>query len=154
MAVPRRREGNDRSRSIVKSGGKTLAERQITLKPVRKWVVYLLPHSHVDIGYTQLQADVEKKQWQNIDAALELIRKTADYPPEARFKWNAEVLWAVDSYLRQGAAGEAAATDRRHPRRRGRTRRPVRQRVDRAVPAGGTAAADAMGRPASAGAAA
>ena len=85
----------------VKSGGKTLFERQIALRPVRKWVVYLLPHSHVDIGYTQLQADVEKKQWQNIDTALELIRKTADYPPEARFKWNAEVLWAMDSYLRK-----------------------------------------------------
>ena len=69
--------------------------------PVRKWVVYLLPHSHVDIGYTQLQADVEKKQWSNIDTALDLIRKSADYPPEARFKWNAEVLWAMDSYLRR-----------------------------------------------------
>ena len=30
-----------------------------------------------------------------------LCRKTADYPPGARFKWNAEVLWAVDSYLRK-----------------------------------------------------
>ena len=121
---------------------------------MRKWVVYLLPHSHVDIGYTQLQADVEKKQWQNIDTALDLIRKTADYPAEARFKWNAEVLWAVDSYLQQGAAGEAAAADRRHPRRRRGTRRPLRQRVDRPVPAGGTAAADAVGPTASAGAAA
>ncbi len=85
----------------VKSADRLISERQITLKPVRKWVVYLLPHSHVDIGYTQLQADVEKKQWPNIDMALDLIRKTADYPPEARFKWNAEVLWAMDSYLRK-----------------------------------------------------
>ena len=68
-------------------------------EPARQWVVYLLPHSHVDIGYTALQPDVEQKQMQNIDAALELCRKTADYPPEARFKWNTEVLWAVDSYL-------------------------------------------------------
>jgi alpha-mannosidase len=88
----------------VKSAGQTLAERQITIKPVRKWVVYLLPHSHVDIGYTQLQDDVRKKQWQNIDTALELIGKTRDYPPEARFKWNAEVLWAMDSYLRDAPA--------------------------------------------------
>ena len=70
-------------------------------QPTRKWVVYLLPHSHVDIGYTHVQPEVEQKQWQNIDKALELCGKTADYPPEARFKWNAEVLWAVDSYLRQ-----------------------------------------------------
>ena len=69
--------------------------------PGRPWTVYLFPHSHVDIGYTHLQSDVERKQWQNIDAALELCRQTADYPPEARFKWNTEVLWAVDSYLRQ-----------------------------------------------------
>ena len=81
--------------------GGAISNWRIALKPVRKWVVYLLPHSHVDIGYTQLQADVEKKQWSNIDAALDLIRKTADYPPEARFKWNAKVLWAMDSYLRK-----------------------------------------------------
>ncbi len=78
-----------------------ISERQLTLKPVRKWTLHLLPHSHVDIGYTQVQADVEKKQFSNIDAALDLIRKTADYPPEARFKWNAEVLWAMDAYLRK-----------------------------------------------------
>jgi hypothetical protein len=81
-------------------GGK-VSNWEITLKPVRKWVLYLLPHSHVDIGYTQLQADVEKKQWSNIDAALDLIHKSAHYPPEARFKWNAEVLWAMDAYLRK-----------------------------------------------------
>jgi alpha-mannosidase len=85
---------------VVTSGGKKIAERKVTLKPVRPWVVYLLPHSHVDIGYTQLQPDVEKKQCQNIDIAMDLIRKTAEYPAEARFKWNSEVLWAIDGYLR------------------------------------------------------
>jgi hypothetical protein len=69
----------------------------------RPWVIYLLPHSHVDIGYTHLQPEVEQKQWQNIELALALCKKTADYPPEARFKWNTEVLWAVDSYLRQAS---------------------------------------------------
>ena len=69
----------------------------------RKWTVYILPHSHVDIGYTHLQPEVERKQMQNIDTALDLCQKTADYPPEARFKWNSEVLWAVDSYLRKSS---------------------------------------------------
>jgi alpha-mannosidase len=69
--------------------------------PGRKWVVYLLPHSHVDIGYTHVQTEVERLQHQCLERALELCRKTADYPQGARFKWNAEVLWAVDSYLRQ-----------------------------------------------------
>ncbi len=77
------------------------AADQAASQPERQWTVYLLPHSHNDIGYTHLQPEVERKQWANIDTALDLIRKTADYPPGARFKWNTEVLWAVDSYLRE-----------------------------------------------------
>ena len=73
------------------------------VKPERKWVVYLLPHPHVDIGYTHVQTEVERMHWRIIDAALELCRKTADYPPGARFKWNTEVLWPVDNYLRQAS---------------------------------------------------
>ena len=79
--------------------GMTAASAQETrtqkLSP-RHWTVYLLPHSHNDIGYTHLQPEVERKQWQNIDEVLELCRKTADYPPAARFKWNTEVVWAVE----------------------------------------------------------
>ncbi len=84
-----------------KLGDRTLLERKITLAPVRPWVVYLLPHSHVDIGYTEVQTKVERDQWHFIDLAMEAAAQSAEYPPEARFKWNVEVLWAVDSYLRQ-----------------------------------------------------
>jgi len=85
----------------VKADGRTLARRELTLRPVRTWVVYLLPHSHVDIGYTHLQSDVEKAQWKYIEQAIAASRRTADYPPGAQFKWNVEVLWAVESYLKQ-----------------------------------------------------
>ncbi len=85
----------------VEVGGETLASRALTLKPVRKWVVYLLPHSHVDIGYTHVQTDVERAQWRYLEMAMEAARKSADNPPGSRFKWNVEVLWAVDSYLKQ-----------------------------------------------------
>ncbi len=85
----------------VEAAGKPLVERSLTLKPVRRWVVYLLPHSHVDIGYTHVQADVEKAQCQYLEMAMETARKTAGNPAGARFKWNVEVLWAVDSYLRR-----------------------------------------------------
>lgn len=85
----------------VDVGGTALVSRNITLKPVRKWVVYLLPHSHVDIGYTHVQTDVEKAQWSYLEMAMDAARKSASNPPGSRFKWNVEVLWAVDSYLRQ-----------------------------------------------------
>src|SRR3990172_255616 len=84
-------------------GGQVVAESREVLKPVRPWVLYFLSHSHVDIGYTHVQTEVEKKQWGYLEQAIELARSTADYPPEARFKWNSEGLWAVDSYLKQAS---------------------------------------------------
>lgn len=81
--------------------GKTIAEEQQVLKPVRKWEIYVLHHSHVDIGYTELQTIIERKQCRFLEEAVELARETADYPAGAQLKWNPEVLWAVESYLKQ-----------------------------------------------------
>ncbi len=83
--------------------GKSVATQTVTLKPVRKWVVFLLPHSHVDIGYTHVQTDVERAQWKYLEMAMEASKRSANYPEGARFKWNVEVLWAVDGYLRQAS---------------------------------------------------
>jgi len=87
----------------VEVAGETVAQKEEVLKPVRKWVVYLLPHSHVDIGYTHIQTEVERAQWGFLDEAVAAARRTANYPPGSRFKWNVEVLWAVDSYLKQAS---------------------------------------------------
>lgn len=85
----------------VEINGQIVASQTLELKPVRRWVVYLLPHSHVDIGYTHVQTEVEQAQWKYLEMAMEAARKSASYPAGSQFKWNVEVLWAVDSYLRQ-----------------------------------------------------
>ncbi|MHC4603443.1 MAG: polysaccharide lyase family protein [Planctomycetota bacterium] len=87
----------------IKVAGQSIGKQTVTIKPVRKWEVYLLHHSHVDIGYTHVQTDVVRKHWQYFEQVIELARKTADYPAGSRFKWNVEVLWAVDSYLKQAS---------------------------------------------------
>jgi hypothetical protein len=102
----------DRPRPIeatFKLGGHSIATARMSLKPVRDWVVYLLPHSHVDIGYTHVQAEVERKQWQYLEQGIEAARATARAPAGEQFKWNVEVLWAVDSYLKQATPQQAAA---------------------------------------------
>lgn len=73
---------------------------EVRLEPVRKVQIFILPHSHHDLGYTDLQSNVEDKQVANISKGIELARKTADYPPGARFVWNLEVLWAADLFMR------------------------------------------------------
>jgi len=83
----------------VEVNGKTVASREVTLKPVKKLTVYITPHSHTDIGYTEIQTAIEKKQVQNLVDGMAAAKRTADYPPGARFVWNVEVLWAADLYL-------------------------------------------------------
>ena len=85
----------------LQAAGQTLASAEMTLEPVRRWIVHLLHFTHLDIGYTHIQERVEQRQMEFLDQAQKLIRETDDYPPEARFKWLPEGLWAVESYLKQ-----------------------------------------------------
>jgi hypothetical protein len=70
--------------------------------PVRKqWTVFIYPHSHVDIGYTGLQEEVEKIHVRNIDVGIDIARKTQNYPEGSRFIWNTEATWVVNAYLKK-----------------------------------------------------
>ena len=84
---------------VAKAAGKTLAEGRITLQPVRRRTFYVLMHSHVDIGYTDIQPNIAKKQVHNVLRALELIKATKDFPEGSRFKWNLEVYWPAQQFL-------------------------------------------------------
>ncbi|MET3608764.1 glycoside hydrolase family 38 C-terminal domain-containing protein [Mucilaginibacter rubeus] len=90
---------------ILNSGGQTYMARCIVEPARNNWTMYILPHSHVDIGYTNTQAKVLKLHMDNIDEAIDLAKKTANYPVEARYKWTTEAIWVVDNYLK--AADEA-----------------------------------------------
>jgi hypothetical protein len=79
-------------------GGQTIAQAEASLGPTRKWEVYILMHSHNDIGYTDIQPNIAKKQAHNVLRALELIRQTKDYPVGARFKWNLEVMIPYEDF--------------------------------------------------------
>ena len=92
--------------SIIKTAGLTIESRgmnpyhaKITLRPVKKLVCYILPHSHTDIGYTEIQTAVQDKQVQNLVKGMEIAKKTSQYPVGSRFVWNVEVAWAADLYL-------------------------------------------------------
>ncbi|GHT11990.1 alpha-mannosidase [Planctomycetales bacterium] len=82
---------------------------KFTLPPERKWVVYLVHQTHLDIGYTHLQTEILKKQVQSIRDALKYIDETKDYPEEAKFKFHPEGMWAVDQFLKEATPEEKTA---------------------------------------------
>ncbi len=88
---------------VISINGELAHRTALWLKPVNRRELYLLSYSHNDIGYTDIQPNIEKKQWQNLDEALRLIKLTQAYPWEARYKWNMEVMWPLEGYLAQAS---------------------------------------------------
>lgn len=70
------------------------------LEWVKELTVYLLHHSHNDIGYTHVQSDVVKMQIKNLKDAIAAIEQSNGYNEKAKMKWNTEVVWPVEQYLR------------------------------------------------------
>ncbi|TDW95841.1 glycosyl hydrolase family 38 [Dinghuibacter silviterrae] len=87
------------ARFRVSVGQQTLYKGQVSLQPVRKMTVYILPHSHNDIGYTEIQTNVERKQMNNLLTGIDYAEKTKSYPAGARFVWNLEGVYAADLFL-------------------------------------------------------
>jgi hypothetical protein len=93
----------------LRSGNQTYTARCIVAPARSNWNVYVMPHSHVDVGYTNVQSKVLDIHMNNIDEAIKIAERSANYPPEARFKWNTEAIWVVEHYL---AAADAAKQKR------------------------------------------
>ncbi len=74
-------------------------ETAIEVEPVEPLTLHLIHHTHLDIGYTHDQDEVERMQWGHLEEALRLGAESASAPPGARFVWHPEALWAVETYL-------------------------------------------------------
>lgn len=78
--------------------GKFIATAKI--EPAKKWTVALIPHEHLDIGFTDYPAKVAELHSQSIDQAIDLINKTPG------FRWTLDGSWVADQYL-NGRSSEA-----------------------------------------------
>jgi hypothetical protein len=71
-----------------------------TQLPTKKWEVYLIQHSHTDIGYTRPQSEILAEHLRYIDYALDYCDQTDNMPDDAKFRWTCESTWVVREYLR------------------------------------------------------
>jgi alpha-mannosidase len=72
----------------------------VTLIPAKKWEVYLVQHSHTDIGYTRPQSEILAEHLRYIDYALDYCDQTDNLPDDAKFRWTCESAWVTREYLR------------------------------------------------------
>lgn len=97
-ALPEVSQPEEHVISISIAGEKTI-EKKFTMRPVKKWFVYLVQHTHTDIGYTRPQSEILPEHLRFIDYALDYCDLTDEYPDNAKFRWTCEASWAVDQYL-------------------------------------------------------
>lgn len=61
--------------------------------------VYFVPTTHHDLGYTHYIDELLEVYCDYYDKILDFCDKTADYPPEARYRYSVEEFWSLDYYL-------------------------------------------------------
>ena len=71
--------------------------------------VYIVHHSHTDVGYTDLQEQIIYNQVNNIRNVILIVRNGyAKNTAEKDFKWNCETYYCVEQFLKTAADTEKA----------------------------------------------
>ena len=66
---------------------------RFTFLPRRKWLVFVAPHNHSKVGYTDYPARVAELQSRMINRVLELMKKHPD------FRYTLDGSWSLEQYL-------------------------------------------------------
>jgi alpha-mannosidase len=67
--------------------------KQVSVVPERKWTLFLAPHEHLDVGYTDYRGKVAEIHDRNVDKLVGLI---ARHPV---MRWNLDGSWIVQNYV-------------------------------------------------------
>jgi alpha-mannosidase len=76
----------------VNAGGRDYSFAQ-ALRPARKWTVHLVPHEHLDVGYSDFQTKLSELHSRVIDEAMEMSK---EYP---EFNFSLDGYWQAQQFL-------------------------------------------------------
>jgi len=65
---------------------------EVTLTAERKWTIYVVPHTHLDVGYTDYQGKVAETQARVLSQAADLIHQNPAFRFSMDASWNLQQL--------------------------------------------------------------
>ena len=74
-------------------GNKSVHWKQV-VSPQKKWTLFLVPHIHLDVGFTDYQSKVSTVQARAIDEAMDFVAKHPD------FRFSTDGKWPLEQFLR------------------------------------------------------
>jgi hypothetical protein len=85
--------GPNTAARVVVSLGRRKRQFPVTLEPAKQWTVYVIPHEHLDVGYTDYQAKVAEIHSRVFDEALHMIHENS------QFRYSPDGFWEVQQFL-------------------------------------------------------
>ncbi len=99
-------EPQTEARLAIKINGREEHYRQL-IDPKKKWTVLIVPHIHVDVGYSDYQAKVAAIQSRTIDEAMNMTAAHPDFCFSLDGEWDLQQFLGTRSAARQQRAIEA-----------------------------------------------
>lgn len=91
----------------LRNGSQTLTGTFV-LQPQRKWQIYVVHHTHTDLGYTDIAERVRRQLASQFRAVLAACRQTESFPPEAKFRWTVEAFLPLEDFWKEATEPERA----------------------------------------------
>ena len=75
---------------------------------MRKWDIYLIQHSHIDVGYTHRQEVIARYHRQFLRQAVCMANalEQRNRTQESRFRFTCEGFWAVERFWESATEAE------------------------------------------------
>jgi hypothetical protein len=90
----------------AKINGQTRHYRQ-SIDPAKKWTIFVVPHIHVDVGYSDYQAKVAAIQSRTIGEAMDMTQKHPDFRFSLDGEWDLQQFLETRNQAEQQRAIEA-----------------------------------------------
>jgi alpha-mannosidase len=68
-------------------------EIRAPLAPAKKWTIFIVPHEHLDIGFTDYSDKIAELHSQSVDGVLDLL------PTHPEFHWTVDGSWVAEKFL-------------------------------------------------------
>lgn len=81
------------SGSVLVKAGTIVQKNLVLLNPAKKWNLLVVPHIHIDVGYSDYQEKVAEIQSRVLDEAMQMVR---DHPD---FRFSTDGYWSVRQYM-------------------------------------------------------
>ncbi|HEV2499594.1 MAG TPA: polysaccharide lyase family protein [Terriglobia bacterium] len=78
---------------VVVNRGRRERRFSMTLEPAKKWTIYVVPHEHLDVGYTDYQSKVAEIHSRVVDEALHMMRENP------QFRFSPDGYWVLQHFF-------------------------------------------------------